>query len=832
VTSAERWRRVRAIFDHAIDLDGDERKGYVDEACGEEPGLRDEVWALLEADGAAGSDLAAVVSSASAAALCEDSGDQRERIGPYRVSGVLGRGGMGVVLRAVRDDETYRQDVAIKLIPRHLGGPDARRRFLQERQILAELDHPAIARLLDGGTTEDGLPYLVMEYVDGEPIDAYCRRAGLGLEQRLELVAQVADAVAHAHSRLIVHRDLKPANLLITSDGRPKLLDFGIAKIVDDEGQQLTRADAAPMTPEYASPEQIEGDPVTALSDVYSLGVLLYELLTGASPYGAASRSSPAQLARAISETQPTRPSVAARRAAGGEDRENPGGPPFEARQLEGDLDAIIETALRKEPARRYASAERLAADLRAYLDGRPVSAMADSWAYRANKWVRRSPVTAGLAVMALLAVVVGLGATTLQARRAEREAERAHAEAERANREAAAADQVSQFLERLFAASTPSAAKGRDVTARELLDAGVERVDTELADQPEVRARLLHAMGTAYMHIGVFEQSEELLTRALAERETSGAPLDVAATHGALADLLVEVQRPAEAEPHIGSAIRLYEAGGETRLLVEALGKLGLVLNRQMNLEGAEAALTRAVGLYDQLAEPDDELDARLQLSLASLYADQGKPALALAALERVLAVARRAYGPDHIRTVVALNNVGQAKIEIGRPADAEAPLRDALAEARKLLEPSHPLLGTVLRNLGGSLARQGRLDEAEPVLQEALANHAAAYGEGHFLSQLASTSLGIVRLRQGQTDRAQRRFAQALAVIEPVFGADHLVVSELHHLLGESQRARGEHDRAQRSFERALAIRERIFGADGSVTQETAAALAELSG
>lgn len=465
---------------------------------------------------------------------------------------------------------------------------------------------------------------------------------------------------------------------------------------------------------------------------------------------------------------------------------------------------------------------------------------MADSWFYRADKWVRRSPVTAGLALAVLLALVGGLGATTLAARRAEREAERANAEAaraqteaERAGREAAAAHQVSRFLEDLFAATTPSAAKGREVSARELLDAGVERIDAELADQPQVRARLLHAMGAAYQHIGRFESAQLLLERALAEREASQAsPLDLAATHMALADLFVEIQRPEDAEPHVSAAIAHYEAAGDAtgRPLVEALGKLGMVLNRQMKLEGAETALIRASRLYDQLPEPDDELAARLELALASLYADQGKPALALAALERVLVVARRSYGVDHVRTVVALNNVGQARIEIGRPAEAEPPLHEALVVARKILEPNHPLLGTVLRNLGGSLARQTRLDEAEPLLQEALSNHAAAYGEKHFLSQLASTSLGIVRLRQGRLDEARRRFSQALVAIEPVFGADHLVVSELHHLLGETQRARGDHDQARRSFEHALAIRERIFGADGSATRETATALAEL--
>lgn len=838
MTPAERWRRARAVFDHAVGLADGERAAYLDAACGDDPRLLEEVSALLDADASASASLAAAVSSATEAALFEEDG-QRERIGPYRVTGVLGRGGMGLVYRASRDDGTYRQDVAIKVIPRHLGGVDARRRFLQERQILAELDHPGIARLLDGGTTADGVPYLVMEHVEGEPIDAYCRRARLGLEERLELVAQVADAVAHAHSRLVVHRDLKPANLLITRDGRPKLLDFGIARILDNDGPRPTRAGDFPMTPEYASPEQISGDPVTALSDVYSLGVLLYELLTGVSPYDPASRSSPARLAQAIGEDLPTRPSVVVRRGRRSEAGDERHPPPISARRLEGDVDAIVETALRKDPARRYASGERLAADLRAVLAGRPVSAMADTWLYRAGKAVRRNSLPWALAASVLVALVVGLGARTVEARRAEREADRANAqtalaraEADRAEQEAAAADQVSRFLEELFAASTPSAAQGRDVTARELLDTGVERIDRELANQPRVRGRLLHAMGAAYHHIGRFETAEPLLRRALAERRQAGAPpLDLAATHLGLAELLVEAQRPEEAEPEVRAAVAFYEAADEAgaRPLVDALGLLGMVLNRQMKLDEAEAVLTRASRLCARLPEPDEALAARLDLSLASLYADLGKPVEAVGSLERVVEFARRAYGPNHVRTVVALNNFGQATIELGRPADAEMPLREALATARDLLEPNHPLLGTVLRNLGGSLARQGRSEAAEPLLLEALAIHVAAYGEAHFLTHLARTSLGIVRLHQGRSEEAGPLFAEALAVIEPVFGADHLVVGELHHLLGETHGARGQSAAARAAFGRALAIRENVSGLVGPAA-ETSAALAAL--
>jgi tetratricopeptide (TPR) repeat protein len=837
VSDGGRWVRVRAVFDEVVGLPEGEREAGLAARCEGDETLRTEVRSLLAADAAAGAALGAAVASA-AEALAEAPPRLPERIGNYRVLEELGRGGMGVVYRAERDDDSYRGQVAIKLISRHLSGADARRRFLVERQILADLDHPSIAKLLDGGTTEDGQPYLVMELIDGEPIDAYLREAGLGLEARLALVAEVADAVSHAHSRLVVHRDLKPANILITAAGRPKLLDFGIAKILDQEGPQQTRMGALPMTPEYASPEQVSGGPIGVQTDVYSLGVVLYELLTGVSPYGEARGSSPLQLSRAIGEIEPPLPSVAVRTEGSGERRV----PPVAARLLAGDLDAIVATALRKDGTRRYASVERFAADLRAFLAREPVAARVDSWHYRAGKWLQRNAPVAVLGGVAVAALVGGLLAASAQARRADREAARASAEAARASseaaragRQAAVAEEVSGFLEGLFAATDPSAARGREVTARELLDRGVTRIDEGFGNQPLVQARLLHAMGEAYGRLGHFATAETLLGRALALRRgnAEAAPLAVARTHMSLVQVLKETQRPEEAEAQVRAAIALYEASTEPagRLLAAALAELATVLNRQMKLAEAEAALLQASALLDQLPEPDPELAASLALKLGSLYADQGKPEQALGSLERALGLARELHGLDHPRTVVALNNVGQARIELGRAADAEGPLREALPVARKLLEPHHPLIGAVLRNLGGSLARQGSLDEAEPLLREALANHAAAYGEEHFLTQLASTSLGIVELRRGRFEEAGRRFARARAVIEPVFGADHLVVGELHQLEGEAHAARGNAEAARESLARALEIRERILGAEGVPVRETRVALAGIA-
>ncbi|MEO1367346.1 MAG: serine/threonine-protein kinase, partial [Acidobacteriota bacterium] len=380
----ERWLLVRSIFDRASELSGDGRGRYLDEACADDGDLRGEVETLLRADVEAGEGLRSKIAAAADDALGSPGVRPGQRFGPYRIEGELGRGGMGVVYDAVRDDGEYEQRVAIKVMSRFVATETARR-FRTERQILARLEHPSIARLLDGGTTEDGAPYLVMERIDGEPIDAYCRRRGASLEERLELVLKVCRAVSHAHVRLVVHRDLKPSNILITADGEPKLLDFGIAKILEGEhATSATLTGSLPLTPRYASPEQIAADPVTVATDIYSLGIVLFELLAGVSPYGELAHSSPAGLVRAISEIDPPRLSAAARRSDA---------PPVPPRRLDGELDAIVATTLRKEPGRRFESVDRLASDLRRFVGGRPVSAVPDRFGYRAGKWLRRNIV-------------------------------------------------------------------------------------------------------------------------------------------------------------------------------------------------------------------------------------------------------------------------------------------------------------------------------------------------------------------------------------------------------------------------------------------------------
>jgi serine/threonine protein kinase/tetratricopeptide (TPR) repeat protein len=446
--NSERWQQVREILDRAIAMPGGERTAYLEVACLPDASLRSEVESLLRSHEAAGSVFLknpAIDLKNAVAEITTPRNLVGHKIGVYEIAEEIGRGGMGEVYRAVRADGQYHKQVAIKLVRVGLDTPVLLERFRHERQILASLDHPNIARLHDGGATEDGIPYLVMELIEGETVDTYCDAHKLSITQRLQLFRQICSAVQYAHQRLVIHRDLKPSNVLVTRDGVPKLLDFGIAKLLDPAAAAETTLER-PMTPEYASPEQVRGDPITTASDVYSLGIVLYQLLTGRSPYG--ETRSPHQLAHAVCETDPGKPSSVVLKPPPVRmnqalqpgtpeqiSRCREGSPAQLRRRLAGDLDNIVLKALRKEPQRRYASVEQFAEDIRRHLEGLPVIAVKGSVAYRAGKFVRRNRAGVAASAMVAMTLAVGVAATVRQARIAHREAEIASSERARAEK-------------------------------------------------------------------------------------------------------------------------------------------------------------------------------------------------------------------------------------------------------------------------------------------------------------------------------------------------------------------------------------------------------------
>ena len=733
----ERWERVHETLHAALERDPSERANLLAAVGRDDPALQREIESLLIAVAAQGP-----FDELIDAFVAPEPGERiPERLGAWRPIRLLARGGMGAVYLAERADGAYEQRVALKLLPAGTR-PDLHARFLAERRILARLRHPNIAGLLDGGTTDDGLPYLVLEYVDGEPLTTYCDRLRLPVDARLRLFLDVCAAVSWAHANLIVHRDIKPANVLVESaraDGHCiRLLDFGIAKLLDDEVSSefpATRADLRLLTPEYAAPEQVRGDTITTATDVYQLGVLLYELLCGRRPHRFASHTLQ-HIERDICERDPLRPGAAIGRTPDGDTVDAAAiglaratTPGRLARALEGDLDTIIMHALAKEPGRRYASVDAFAADVRRHLEGLPVAARPDSLRYRAGKFVRRNraAVFAAAAIAVLLASLVVT--TAVQNRRIEAQRDRA--------------EQAAGFLTQLFEDLEPVQARGSTLDPREILDRATERVMNGMADQPLLQARLFDVLGRVYQMRGFFTEAEPLLRRALALRtdELGNDRLDVADSHYALAQLLFDTDRHAAAEPELATAASILRQ------------RLGPSHPRVAAVEIDQALARRAAGDLDAAASIMDsaiaalrvDADARLDLATALLYAgklrvERGDASHAEPLITQALDIRRSLFGDEHPTVANALDGIGEMKQALGDHVGAEAAFRQALAVRRTLFPPDHADLGVSFENLGIVLHQQRRRVEAVIMLDSALNILLPALGPDHMLVRVAT--------------------------------------------------------------------------------------------
>jgi serine/threonine-protein kinase len=806
----ERWGQIEEIFQAAVERAPEERAAFLDEACAGDPNLRQEVESLLAQD-----DQKTLLATAiSAAAESLSAGSQEmigQRIGPYRVTGLIGQGGMGMVYRAVRDDDQYQKQVAIKLVKRGMTTDFVLSRFRYERQILANLDHPHIARLLDGGTTEDGLPYFVMECIEGQPITDYCEINQLSIKDRLKLFLPVCSAVQHAHRNLIVHRDLKPSNILVTTDGTPKLLDFGIAKLLHPE----TTADAVTaaqtmtamrmMTPDYASPEQVRGEPVTTVTDVYSLGVVLYELLTNQRPHQFKTYT-PSEIERVICEQEPEKPSTAV---------SNPKSKiqnPKLKRRLVGDLDNIVLMAMRKEPGRRYSSVGRLAEDIERYLDGRPVLARQAALGYRAGKFIRRHQVAVGFSA-ALLVLLVGFAIMmAIQAARIARERDRA-------NQEAVTAEQVTDFLVDLFEVSDPSEARGNTITARELLDQGAEKIAGELKDQPEVQARLIDTMGQVYQKLGLYDRAEPLLEQALALRRRAFGEdhPDVAESLSHMAALRHAKGDLAAAEPLYREAIEQRRGLlGEHPDLATSLNNLAIFLKDKGDYNAAEPVFREALAMRRKLLGQEHSEVATTLDELAVLLKEKGDYAAAEPLYREALAMRRKLLGNEHPDTAISLNNLAVFLEDKGDYAGAEALYREALAMSRKMLGQQHPYVATNLSNLAGVLKKKGDLAGTEPLYREALALKRKMLGDEHpEVAVLMNNLASLLRLTGGYAE-AEQLLRQALAIKRKSLGKAHPSVATSVHNVAALLQAKGDCAAAEPWFKEAIEIFRKSVGAD----------------
>jgi eukaryotic-like serine/threonine-protein kinase len=656
-----RWRLVEEIFHAVVEKPSEERSAYLAEVCGEDADLRREVESLLSHEGGAEGVLRSALSDAAHRLSLGQQNYIGSRIGPYNIVRQLGRGGMGTVYLAMRSDQHYLQTVAIKLVKSGMDSDEIAARFRNERQILANLSHPNIAVILDGGSTADGLPYMVMEYIEGQRITDFSKTRHLPLRERVLLFRSVCLAVHHAHQKLVIHRDIKPSNILVTRDGVPKLLDFGIAKLLVPElaSSDLTTTVAANrlMTPDYASPEQILGETLATSSDIYSLGVVLFELLTESRPYSTAGLP-PREIERIVSRETTTKPS---------ELRDLPR---RIKKELKGDLENIVLMAMRKEPARRYKSAEQFAEDLSRYLNGQPVIARPDTPAYRAAKFIRRHMAVVG-AIAGLFVVLAGVITTAWQAQQADRARSAAQREAD--------------FLSSMFLASTPEEAADRVVTARDLLDRGAERVDRDLASAPEARAAMLETFGLAYRRLGIFDKALGFAERAWQVKKQLYGPdnIKTADSLNVLAMLYRSKGKSAEAEPLQRQilAIREKQLGASSEPVAEALDDLGSCLQNEDKNTEAEAVLRRSAAITRSLNIPElSNADRYLALVLER----KGSLVETIQLMRESLDVSRGTWGAISRNSANLVQNLGGELRPIGGYVDAGTMARQS-AEIRE---------------------------------------------------------------------------------------------------------------------------------------------------
>jgi tetratricopeptide (TPR) repeat protein len=754
---AERWRRTRELFDRLADAPPASWDSELAQLCSDDAEIRAEALALLRADAQTAAPTAAAARVVDAAAEEQERREQAQlvgqRVGPYSLLREIGRGGMGHVWLAERADGEFKKLVAIKLLRSGWDADELLQRFRAERQILAGLTHPNIAHLVDGGVTPDGKPWLALEYVDGVNLREFCNTRQLNLRARLQLFLDVCDAVAYAHARLVVHRDLKPSNLLVDHAGSIKLLDFGIAKLLGaDSGTSATRL----FTPEYAAPEQVRGEAVTTSVDVYALGLLLYELLTGRRPYKV-NDSTPAAYERAILEQEPTRPSIAVTRAdetAGNLAAQRHLTPSLLARELRGDLDAIVMKALRKEPAQRYASAAELAADVQRHLDRQPVLAHRGGWKYRAGRFLQRHAVAASLSALAVLCLIGGMGLAFWQASLARHEASKSKA--------------TLDFMIGIFEGTAVGRVKGREVKAADLLDAAIERVRSDVTE-PEARSDLLIAIISAYRALKLGADTLPIAEEALTLARKFDDPV------------------------RLGRSLVLHAAAmHDTRRFDELL----------RDTDEAEKILTG-----------DDDVQRKLRMRViqarSNAFIELNRPREAEQALSELYDLQKISLGPLHPLTLNTLTYRAAALSNAEENDRATAILEPAIEALKKQQPPQKDYIASLSGMLAANVMDED-LRRAIELARDVLRMEEEIYGPEDTLIVNATINLASFLVLAGDTDEALRVSQRGVDIMHKS-GDDPAQAFKPLRLLGQIHVRRREYALAAPVLDEAIAVRDK---------------------
>jgi serine/threonine-protein kinase len=794
-----RWQTVQSLFHEAADLPTSEQRIFLETRCGGDAGLVSEVLVLLEEDARGGSLLDGDVADV-ASQIFDDSSSGSlpfKEFGPYRIKRALGEGGMGVVYLAERED--LGNEVAIKILRDAWVSPARRERFNAEQRTLAQLNHPSIARLYDADTSPDGTPFFVMEYVEGIPLTEYCKAQKCSIPEHLRLFRAVCEAVLYAHQHAVIHRDLKPSNILVKADGGIRLLDFGIAKHLENLGELVdqTITGLRLMTPAYAAPEQIRGEQVGIQSDVYSLGVVLYELLAGRLPFDL-SKCTPAQAEEVLTEQEAEKPSDVAGKAAA--QTETSGIAVSASKTAWADLDVLCLTAMHKDPLRRYQSVEALIRDVDHYLRGEPLEARRDTWHYTLDKFVRRhwQLVTAGTAMFALLvSLVIFYTVRLTRARNA-------------ALMQTARTQRIQRFMLNLFQGGDPAAGPADDLRVVTLLDRGVEEARS-LDAEPAVQAELYETLGGIYQKLGKLEQADSLMESALAKREALYGPDSVETAKGLLA-----LGSLRDAEARYGDAERLIrQALDRDRrhlppndpAVAKAMLALGGVLDNRGAYDQAIAILDQTVQLYSAPgSEPVDLADSLYELANAHFYAGHYEKSEEIN--ERALAMYKQIYGERHPRVAEILINLGAIQLDTGHYAAAEQYDRQALDIVQAWYGKDNPETAADLTILARSLVYQKRYAEASELLEQSLAIKERTFGKVH--PSVASTvnELGSVALQEGKYDAAEQYFERMADIYRAEYGEQHYLYGTALSNLASVYTAQQQWARAEKLYRQAIPI------------------------
>jgi serine/threonine-protein kinase len=837
-----------SILRDVLDAAPAERERLIAARCGEDPALRARVTLMLGRIGddeiePPGADARAATASGDDA-VGPDDRVVGSRLGSFRIVERIGRGGMGVVYRGVREGVDFVHEVAVKLIRRGFDFDDVHARFLRERRILARLSHPNLARFIDGGVATDGRPWFALEFVRGVSITRWCDARRLDVRERIRLFVDVCAAVQHAHTQLVVHRDLKPGNVLVDDAGTVRLLDFGVAGLLagdmEDATQPSTMGQRHPMTPEYAAPEQFTGEAVGVSADVYSLGVIVYELVAGVLPH-AIDRHDVATVQALVREMPPQSLASAITRVDAGS--AHPASTPIDpytptravdplagarlgARKLSlrayrvavrGDLTRIIEKALAKEPERRYATVQAFADDLGRWLAGVPVRVTGNRLGYRVGKFIARNRSAVALATLALMILVAGTLGVLWKSREAMREAERATA--------------VQSFLLSLFDSAVPGAAADHVPDTRSLLAQGVQRVHAEMRDQPLLQADMLTTLGRIHNQLNLFEQAETLLRQALALQQANGGadPLREADTLLQLARNLEERRRYADALPLLDTALPLV-GGRDVMREADIRGKRGVILALDGKADAGADELRNSLALLRANERPAGKKTASTLDDLGFVLMQGKHLEQAVVAYRESLAMERALYGGVHADIGQTLSNVGTALLMLGRLDESEQAMRDAVEVDAKVYTVPHRVQSVHLANLAGVLLGKGDTEEATRLFRQSLQLRIALYGENDPESAKAMNNLGGSLVQQEMFTEATTTLQRALQILGAAQGDWRYWRANCEHNLARALRGLKRWNEAETANRQASALREEIGGKNSADALNSYAMLGEI--